>query len=412
MTAIVGILNRRGIAIAADSASTINTDKGRKVLNTETKIFQLSKQHPVAVMIYGKAEFLHTPWDLIIKLYCLKRGNIARENLKEYVDDFLQFITSEPFFFDDEMQKISLGHQLTDFYCHLRNNAIECSKEEGNEKTFSDLFKEELEEIKQICMEKSEYCVQLAEYSWEAFKRDAQESIDCIIKSGFMEDDIDVSLKETFEETVYEWLKSAFFIELNTGLVFVGYGANDIYPSIYPIEVAGAFDNRLRYWVNESRIYQVDSQNMACVCPFAQGDVMTTFMNGISPVLLDKATSSFQTAAEQTRADIYRKLADAGVSDDILALVEETDSDEIADKLEEDFCSYIKNEKNDGFLRAASDFNIPELANMAEKLVHITNLQRHFSLNEETVDGPVDVAVITVDEGFVWVKRKLFPSLD
>ena len=57
MTAIVGILNRRGIAIAADSASTINTDKGRKVLNTETKIFQLSKQHPVAVMIYGKAEF-------------------------------------------------------------------------------------------------------------------------------------------------------------------------------------------------------------------------------------------------------------------------------------------------------------------------------------------------------------------
>jgi hypothetical protein len=194
--------------------------------------------------------------------------------------------------------------------------------------------------------------------------------------------------------------------------VFVGYGANDIYPSIYPIEVAGAFDNRLRYWVNESRIYQVDSQNMASVCPFAQGDVMTTFMNGISPVLLDKATSSFQTAAEQTRADIYRKLADAGVNDDILALVEDTDSDEIADKLEEDFCSFIKNEKNEGFLRAASDFNIPELANMAEKLVYITNLQRHFSLNEETVDGPVDVAVITVDEGFVWVKRKPFPSMN
>lgn len=64
MTAIVGILNRRGIAIAADSASTINTDKGRKVLNTETKIFQLSKQHPVAVMICGKAEFLHTPLEL------------------------------------------------------------------------------------------------------------------------------------------------------------------------------------------------------------------------------------------------------------------------------------------------------------------------------------------------------------
>ena len=92
MTAIVGILNKRGIAIAADSASTITTDKGNKVVNTETKIFQLSKHHPVAVMIYGRADFLHTPWDLIIKLYCQKRGDIARGSLKEYVDDFLKFI--------------------------------------------------------------------------------------------------------------------------------------------------------------------------------------------------------------------------------------------------------------------------------------------------------------------------------
>ena len=47
---------------------------------------------------------------------------------------------------------------------------------------------------------------------------------------------------------------------------------------------------------------------------------------------------------------------------------------------------------------------------MAENLVSITNLQRHFTSDEETVGGPVDVAIITRNEGFVWIKRKLWFS--
>ena len=53
-----------------------------------------------------------------------------------------------------------------------------------------------------------------------------------------------------------------------------------------------------------------------------------------------------------------------------------------------------------------------ELASMAESLVSITNLQRHFTSSEETVGGPVDVAVITKYEGFVWVKRKQWFNQD
>ena len=75
MTAIVGILNKHGVAIAADSATTVSNSQGRKVLNSATKIFQLSKKYPVAVMIYSNALFLDTPWELIIKLYCQRRGN-------------------------------------------------------------------------------------------------------------------------------------------------------------------------------------------------------------------------------------------------------------------------------------------------------------------------------------------------
>ena len=57
---------------------------------------------------------------------------------------------------------------------------------------------------------------------------------------------------------------------------------------------------------------------------------------------------------------------------------------------------------------AVESFNVEELANMAESLVSITNLQRHITSSEETVGGPVDVAVITRCEGFIWVKRKMW----
>ena len=96
---------------------------------------------------------------------------------------------------------------------------------------------------------------------------------------------------------------------------------------------------------------------------------------------------------------------------EILKLVENDGNEEITEKLKDGFFSGIHQEKNDGFLRAAAEFNISELANMAEKLVSITNQQRHFTLNEQTVDGPVDVAVITFDKGFVWVKRKTFTAI-
>ena len=43
---------------------------------------------------------------------------------------------------------------------------------------------------------------------------------------------------------------------------------------------------------------------------------------------------------------------------------------------------------------------------MAESLVRMTCLKRHVTTDDETVGGPVDVAVITKGDGFIWIKRK------
>jgi hypothetical protein len=53
-----------------------------------------------------------------------------------------------------------------------------------------------------------------------------------------------------------------------------------------------------------------------------------------------------------------------------------------------------------------------DLADFAEALVNLSSLQRRVHSGFETVGGPIDVAVISKSEGFVWVKRKHYFGKD
>ena len=62
MTAEVASMNKHAIALAADSAVTLHNEMGQKIFTSASKIFTLSKYHPVGVMVYGNATFMGTPW--------------------------------------------------------------------------------------------------------------------------------------------------------------------------------------------------------------------------------------------------------------------------------------------------------------------------------------------------------------
>jgi hypothetical protein len=57
--------------------------------------------------------------------------------------------------------------------------------------------------------------------------------------------------------------------------------------------------------------------------------------------------------------------------------------------------------------------NLPkeELAGMAESLVSLTSFKRRVSHDPETVGGPIDVAVISKGDGFIWIKEKHYFDL-
>ena len=51
---------------------------------------------------------------------------------------------------------------------------------------------------------------------------------------------------------------------------------------------------------------------------------------------------------------------------------------------------------------------VEEMVELAETLVNLQSLKEKVTKPSASVGGPVDVAIITKNEGLVWVKRKLF----
>ena len=92
VTAEIAILNRSAVALAADSAVTIGTERGPKIFNTVNKLFTLSKCHPVGAMVYGNAQLMSVPWETIVKTYRAKLRDKSFAHLEDYASDFVTLL--------------------------------------------------------------------------------------------------------------------------------------------------------------------------------------------------------------------------------------------------------------------------------------------------------------------------------
>ena len=407
MTALVGILNKRAAVIAADSAMTATRGGTTKIYNTANKIFRLSNTKPVGVMIYDSSQYMNTPWDVLFKLYRDKRSDRSFDTLKEYADDFLTFLKNEKHCNNSESQTNFLNSELSTYYYKIKDiMSRECEeimkKEEVND--VGELMKERLYEnfrISNEVFDESGACPELETYSLRNLRSFAEKSFDELMELC-KEDDMP-GTREEWEENFFKYLRSCTCYN-ETGVVFVGYGEDDIYPSMIPTHVAGMIDGRLRYYFDEAEI--ISNDNDASIQPFAQTDTMISLMKGIHPTMYETILNKVDESLSAAKQQIIESLEKEGVKDSTVTKVKDINLDNVSEKFHEDMKAYIVDTFVDGIIAAVGAFNIEDMITMAESLISITNLQRHFSSSDESVGGPVDVAVITKSEGFVWVNHK------
>lgn len=415
MTAIVGILNKRGAVMAADSAVTVTNGGKTKIYNTATKIFRMSLENPVGVMIFSSSEFIGTPWDVIFKLYRDTRGKQSFNKLEEYAKNFVDFLSAENYFSSVKSQKDYFIRELSNFYYTIRdevlneyqskmesmtdNEASEIDSDQMLHTILEDQLKAafELYSEKEINPEFEDYTIEnLRSYGNESFK----ELLDLC-----EEDNMPNDMRQQWEECFLAYIRSNHYYR-GSGIVFVGYGSKDIYPSLLPIYISGAFDHRLRYHFDYDSAESVTTDDRAFICPFAQTDVMMTLMKGIAPELFDVVDGQLAESMQKVKDDIVEKLTKANVSQDVIDTIIESTQDKIQEEFQEKVIDYIQEEYIDGIIDAVDSFSIDDMANMGESLISVTNLQRHISSSDESVGGPIDVAVVTRSEGFIWIKHK------
>lgn len=419
MTAEIAVYNRSGIALAADSAVTTTNGFSEKIYNNAEKLFELSKHHPVALMIYNNAGICNAPWELLIKAYRRELGDKSFKHISDYADDFFNFVEENSkivtidmqgsyFFslFSDSilpqiLQKVQ-NHDVANFI-RSNNCAPSFSQyhnfiEERARLKFDELYHNSFfsgfddDDLEKVYSETLPFADQLCALR-------IQPNIE---SEGHPYPD---SLKDAIARLCSVYVCKENDLQSYSGVVFAGYGDDEYYPAIESYHIYGLYNGKLLKPINKDK----DNSGMSIgIYPFAQEDEVHTFMQGCSSGILQCVEDSLSTSLQKMKSEILQSLTTQYPSinrDDIEAAFNAT-IESYQTETQQALENHMTQNHVQKVLSVLGSLAKVDLGYMAESLVNLTAFKRKVSNDSDSVGGPIDVAVLSKGDGFVWMKRK------
>jgi hypothetical protein len=408
MTAEVAVLNRIGVALAADSAVTIGQE-AHKIYTSADKLFQLSPASPVGIMIYGNADFCGLPWETIIKTYRRTLGDLTFDTVDAHGEHFIQFLASAHDLFPPERQAYHIESFIFQHLLTIRDILADRLDDEAKERDglseedLPDILSDEIATLlNNICS--NDYLPGINVNDRERIQSLYKDMISEMIERVFGTLPFAEGTKESLKLIPHEILVRHFFALMDCGVVLAGFGETEYMPSMvcYEIEEIVA-DIPRAIKVNS---YAIGDDYNAAIVPFAQHDMVESFMNGVHGELFEHAKN---TTAKLFRGTLKQVVQLISSKDEEFASELNSTLDTGIDAMLERLFGEWKDRQQDYWgpvIEIAASLPKDELAAMAEALVNLTKFRRRVSAVRETVGGPIDVAVITKGDGFVWTQRK------
>jgi hypothetical protein len=427
MTAEVAVMNKKAVALAADSA----VSSGDKIYNSANKLFALSKYEPVGVMIYNYAEFMGVPWETIIKVYReQKLGDQRFDTVQEYADHFLEYLRREnTVLFPESHVKDHLSAHfmricygvISDIQKDILQTLYQAVSDEGEvtieerNSTISRVIANHYNEWKDKSSPLSITYRDIVE-TIPHYEEIATHVVDDVLEELVGSEDNTRKLKKICYFSAVKELHD------HSGIVFAGFGACQAFPALVSYEVEAVFRQYDEEGnITDSLLKCIDGEHAEAedaIVPFAQGDMVYRFTLGVDP--------SFEFSAKQYVERLFGHYAEAvieSVSEHPEIDLDTEILDELAGELREqgenrkdEFNERINKWKRtkfaDPIMSTLGKLPKDELAVMAETLVNLTSFKKRVSDEEETVGGPIDVAVISKGDGFIWMNRKHYFDAD
>lgn len=411
MTAEVAVLNRNAVALAADSAVTLRLPEGIKIYYTN-KLFALSKYQPVAVMLYGTADFLGVPWETIIKAYRAQLGRRTFPSVEAYGSDFLNFVKTNSGFFPRDLQEHSCYWWTRGWLRRLKKHWKEALEEKLQKQNTVKTAEAKALFRTVVATEKAHLrhhkvlpCLRGLKLT--AFRRSYTSSVKRALADELQKLSDAVSLSQIVP-VLLTAMKADAYWHGESGIVVAGFGSEQFFPSLRSYQVDALVSGRLRFEEDKRRA-DIDTKHTASVIAFAQSEMVSLFMNGIDDDYAGFVQTFVKHSLLSRYPDLVLKLIDKHVTkQNRSALFKKlsTIGGKISTGLETLMTAYSYQTHSLPIVEIVAHLPKEELAAMSEALVNLTSFKRHVTGQADTVGGPIDVAMISKGDGLIWIKRK------
>lgn len=414
MTAEVIVMNKLAISVAADSAVTITVARGQKIYQSANKLFALGKHIPVGIMVYGSAEFMGIPWESIVKTYRFHLGTKTYPSVEDYSRDFTGYLERNRNLFPSQAQERYIKTESHSYLAHMGGEIGKHIKD--SLKTRTDISEAEVAALIETWLggRLAELrALALADRLPKSFPRKLLKQYEKQFSEAISVVYKDLPLTNLSSARIPAILAEVFSRVLwgnHSGLVIMGFGSQDVFPKAIEYLVRGIAADRL--WSLRRRYQIIGPDNSSAIMPFAQSEMVSTFMEGVDPDLAKFLMGMFATLLTGYIDQVAEALpgSEQSMKEEFKKHIATVCKEQL-EQLEQGFDKYRKEKHVYPIISMISALPKDELARVAEALVNLTSFKRRVSAQEETVAEPIDVAVISRGDGFVWVKRKhYFPS--
>ena len=320
MTSEIAVMNKEAVALAADSAASWGNNK----VFSSNKVFSLSKYAPIGIMVYGTAQFMEIPWEIIIKQYRNHLNNKIFDTVCDYANDFIKFIKeSDMFSIDQERRYIYFScnnYILSHLKPAIEQLIITLIVSERNGKPYEKLpdvlskfLNNELE-----LWEKENFLIKNPDKLHLYLQSDYDIGVEQLINSKSLNNMhfIDEKNKDlVFSPEIKAKIKKLLINyvlkkreDLNkisqSGIVITGFGNKEIFPYLVSYSFYGRISDKLIF--DKDQTIKVDFEHTSKILTFAQEDVIKTFLEGIHPGY----EKNIQIYFSEISSEIFKLLTD------------------------------------------------------------------------------------------------------
>lgn len=392
MTAQVAVLNTQGVALASDSAVTITGGAVPRTYQSADKIFPIQGE-PVAVLHSGTASFWGVPWQVLVETWSQDRDRTPQPIMAAYAREFVDWLATQATVLTPQAKDNYFQWMVRDVLLVLRGVIHRRLGEMGVEPVAGyaqgpvAAVVDEVTEAFIAKLEAAETYEGLETFDGAGLFRRLSDSL-----FGLFEWVFDDTPRTTTLEGRLEHLGSLLAtkvepFERDAVLAFVGYGAEDFFPSCYRMTVSGAVGDVVR--VCDTSTSAVSTTSQVTIVPLGQTAAIDLFLRGVSP--------QYRAVAHDALDELAGDAVDAGG--------EKNDIDDAHAALDEEFDTLEWQSFLSPMLDVVETLPVVETLRLADSLVGLASL-RGLIHGESSVGGPVDLARISKQRGFEWVRSK------